>query len=77
MLHHVGIVCRAPAASPDADGDGIADTAPPTDKAQCRYGGWANFNNPSFRNQGKCVSYVTGGEGTRRPPHPPIKKGTT
>ena len=31
---------------------------PPTDKSECKNGGWAEFNNPSFRNQGDCVSYV-------------------
>lgn len=46
----------------DDDNDGIADTAPPSDKAQCRKGGWQAFNNPTFRNQGDCVSFVaTGG----------------
>ena len=27
-------------------------------KDQCKKGGWKNFNNPSFKNQGQCVSYV-------------------
>ena len=31
---------------------------PPTDKEQCKDGGWQGFNNPSFRNQGECVSFV-------------------
>lgn len=31
---------------------------PPTSKDQCRKGGWKTFDNPSFRNQGQCVSYV-------------------
>ena len=31
---------------------------PPTPKAQCKKGGWKRFNNPSFKNQGQCVSYV-------------------
>jgi hypothetical protein len=30
----------------------------PTAKAQCKKGGWKSFNNPSFKNQGQCVSYV-------------------
>jgi hypothetical protein len=30
---------------------------PPTSKDQCKKGGWKNFNNPSFKNQGQCVSY--------------------
>ncbi len=42
----------------DADGDGEGDTAPPTSKDQCKNGGYQNFNNPSFDNQGECVSYV-------------------
>jgi hypothetical protein len=46
----------------DLDGDGIPDTAPPTDKDQCKKNGWKSFNNPTFKNQGDCVSYVaTGG----------------
>jgi hypothetical protein len=32
--------------------------APPTSKDQCKNGGWTSFNNPSFENQGACVSYV-------------------
>ena len=31
---------------------------PPTSKDQCKNNGWETFNNPSFRNQGACVSYV-------------------
>jgi hypothetical protein len=42
----------------DLDGDGIPDTAPPTDKDQCKNDGWMRFNNPTFKNQGDCVSYV-------------------
>lgn len=35
---------------------------PPTDKAECKKGGWEQFTNPTFKNQGDCVSYVaTGG----------------
>lgn len=30
----------------------------PTTKDQCKNGGWKSFANPSFKNQGKCVSYV-------------------
>ncbi|HLL75508.1 MAG TPA: hypothetical protein VK421_09610 [Pyrinomonadaceae bacterium] len=32
--------------------------APPTNKDQCKDGGWRIFDNPSFRNQGECVSFV-------------------
>lgn len=31
---------------------------PPTNKDQCKKDGWRSFNNPSFKNQGQCVSYV-------------------
>ena len=31
---------------------------PPTSKDQCKKDGWKIFNNPSFKNQGQCVSFV-------------------
>lgn len=31
---------------------------PPTDKNQCKDNGWETFNNPTFNNQGDCVSYL-------------------
>jgi hypothetical protein len=31
---------------------------PPTDKDQCKKDGWKLFNNPVFKNQGQCVSFV-------------------
>ena len=31
---------------------------PPTNKDQCKNGGWKTFNNPSFKSQGDCVSFV-------------------
>jgi hypothetical protein len=30
----------------------------PTDKDQCKKGGWKTFTNPTFKNQGQCVSYT-------------------
>ena len=42
----------------DGDCDGINDTPAPATKDECKQGGWAAFNNPSFRNQGQCVSSV-------------------
>lgn len=33
-------------------------TGPPTSKDECKDGGWARFDNPRFRNQGECVSFV-------------------
>jgi hypothetical protein len=29
----------------------------PTSKGQCKKGGWKSFTNPSFKNQGQCVSW--------------------
>jgi hypothetical protein len=35
----------------------------PTSKDECKNGGWQNYSNPTFKNQGDCVSYVaTGGK---------------
>jgi len=31
-------------------------------KNQCKKNGWKKFNNPSFKNQGDCVSYVQSNE---------------
>ncbi|HLJ69599.1 MAG TPA: hypothetical protein VKX16_19760 [Chloroflexota bacterium] len=39
----------------------VAGMFPPTSKDQCKNGGWQNFNNPTFKNQGDCVSYVASG----------------
>jgi hypothetical protein len=36
----------------------IEKVGPPTSKAACKHGGWKMFNNPTFKNQGQCVSYV-------------------
>lgn len=39
----------------------LSDTvivSPPTDKSQCKKNGWMTFNNPTFKNQGDCVSYL-------------------
>jgi outer membrane protein assembly factor BamB len=36
---------------------------PPTDKDQCKNGGWANFSTPrTFRNQGDCIQFVETGK---------------
>jgi hypothetical protein len=37
----------------------------PTDKLQCMKGGWMEFNNPSFRNQGDCISYIQSNENAK------------
>ena len=31
----------------------------PTNKDQCKNDGWKTFNNPTFKNQGQCVSFIT------------------
>lgn len=31
---------------------------PPTSKDQCKGNGWMTFNNPTFKNQGACVSFT-------------------
>jgi len=35
-----------------------ATVGPPTKKDQCKRDGWKSFNNPAFKNQGDCVSFV-------------------
>ena len=35
---------------------------PPVDKNECKKDGWKTFNNPFFKNQGDCVSYVQSNE---------------
>jgi hypothetical protein len=52
--------------APDFDRDGIIDSSacdsqigPPTSADQCKNDGYKKFNNPSFKNQGQCVSYVS------------------
>ncbi|MGH3002517.1 MAG: hypothetical protein ACRDM1_07660 [Gaiellaceae bacterium] len=30
----------------------------PTSKSDCKHGGWKTFTSPSFKNQGRCVSYA-------------------
>lgn len=38
--------------------DPLPPTTAPTDKDQCKNGGWKTFTDPSFKNQGACISYV-------------------
>ena len=33
-------------------------TQGPTDKDQCKNGGWQTFTNPAFKNQGQCIKFV-------------------
>ena len=48
------------------DGVSLSSSSPagsPTNKDQCKDGGWQTFDNPTFKNQGDCVSFVaTGGK---------------
>ncbi|ROR73081.1 glycoside hydrolase [Bogoriella caseilytica] len=37
---------------------------PPETKEDCKNGGWREFTDPSFRNQGQCVASVASGSGT-------------
>lgn len=34
----------------------------PSSKNECKQGGWATFNDPAFKNQGDCVSWVAAGK---------------
>lgn len=43
----------------------VSNTVPttpttPENKNQCKKGGWKNFIDPDFKNQGQCVSYMNG-----------------
>ena len=42
------------------DSVGLSSSIPvgPTDKEQCKKDGWSLFSNPSFKNQGDCISFV-------------------
>lgn len=49
----------------DLDGDGVGDACdapplvgPPVTDADCKHDGWIVFNNPAFKNQGDCVSFI-------------------
>jgi hypothetical protein len=49
--------------------DVVGDSTKPTSMDDCKNGGWMNFQDPTFKNQGECVSYVVshrGGNGKRR-----------
>lgn len=36
----------------------VPDIKAPIDKNECKKDGWMKYNNPTFKNQGDCVSYV-------------------
>ena len=41
---------------------GPIPVGPPSNKNECKAGGWMAFNSPPFKNQGACVSYVQSNE---------------
>ena len=52
---------RTPTAAVTVTTTPVGTPAPggaPTSVDQCKDGGWRNFTNPRFKNQGDCVSYV-------------------
>ena len=40
----------------------VTTFGPPTNMGECKDGGWMGFVNPTFKNQGDCVSYVQSNE---------------
>ena len=40
-----------------------ANAGGPTSKGQCKNGGWRNFTDPRFKNQGQCVAFVNHHDG--------------
>ena len=60
-----GMYCFIYNPAEDSGESGIRETvefnlvkATPTDKEECKKGGWESFSNPTFKNQGDCVSYM-------------------
>jgi hypothetical protein len=45
------------------NGQAQVPTPGPTAKSQCKNGGWRNATNPTFKNQGRCVSYFNHHDG--------------
>jgi hypothetical protein len=45
------------------NGQVVGDSSKPMTKDDCKNGGWMKFQDPSFRNQGQCVSYVVSHRG--------------
>jgi hypothetical protein len=41
----------------------VTGSGSPTGKDECKDGGWQRFDNPRFRNQGECVSFVAAAKG--------------
>lgn len=45
------------------NGDVVGGASQPTSIDQCKKGGWMTFQDPSFKNQGQCVSFVVSHRG--------------
>ena len=45
------------ACDPDDDNDGVPDVDDTNSKEDCKKDGWQRFTNPTFKNQGECVSW--------------------
>jgi hypothetical protein len=45
------------------NGEVVGSAAQPTSKDDCKNGGWMKFQDPSFKNQGQCVSSVVSHRG--------------
>jgi hypothetical protein len=41
----------------------VGDSTKPASMDECKNGGWRNFQDPSFKNQGQCVSFVVSHRG--------------
>ena len=48
------------------NGEVVGDSAKPLTKEDCKNGGWMTFQDPSFKNQGQCVSFVVSQRGGRK-----------
>ena len=47
----------------DSNSDSYSQVGAPTDKEQCKKGGWRTFNAPrTFKNQGDCIQFVNTGK---------------
>ncbi len=44
------------------DNSALEVSLTPTDKDQCKNGGWQQFNSPTFKNQGDCIQFVNTGK---------------
>jgi len=59
----------------DPEPEGAPIPSGPTTKAECKDGGWKNFSEPTFKNQGECVNWAERQEREpkSKPEKPPAK----